>query len=73
MSLVDIVLIVIIAALFILAVRYSLSHASCEACDGQSCGVGHGRHLHRKGSGCSHCNYKEIEDQEIPERFRIKK
>lgn len=72
MNLVDIILIAIIAILFILAARYSMSHASCEACDGQSCGVGHGKH-HHKGGGCQHCNYKEIEEQEIPERFRLKK
>lgn len=72
MNLSGIIILLVVAVAFVAALRYSITHASCEACDGQSCGVGHGKH-HQGGQGCGHCNYKEIEEADIPERFKLKK
>lgn len=64
----------ILSLLFVLALRYSMSHGFCEACGG-SCGSSAGAEAGHScaAGGCKNCAYLAEEMQEVPERFRIKK
>ncbi len=61
MSGIDLFVILLIAVLFVLAVRYLLRHGdSCAGCGGSCSGK------------CSSCRMREAELENVPERFRLK-
>lgn len=77
MNAVSFVVLGVLVLLFVLAVRYSMSHGSCEACSG-SCGSGkRGNAGAAKGhvcaaGGCASCAHLAEEKRQVPERFRLK-
>ena len=73
MNTATILVFMLLLILFVLALRYSMSHGSCEACGG-SCGSSAGTEAGHScaAGGCKNCAHLAEEMQEVPERFRIK-
>lgn len=64
MNLISIVILAVIAVLFVLALRYSITHPdACAGCGSKGACTG----------SCASCHACDVDPDKIPERFRLKK